>query len=210
MTLLCHVRECPKRRQSFCLNLAFKHLYVGCQVAPINCDFSGTAERLRLIVCRLIADYHGREFHHYSRYVRFCGWCSWCGWGGCWGWRGWCGCSRGKLWTGLFEPRRSIGLLLVDNGRKERKARSVLKPPGITYSKFCPGSSLRRARAKQLYDSGLDQCWKIIRNNSNITGGKESRVRINGVIKMTLFCLLLKLYIYFILCDIPSFHTTFL
>ena len=40
--------------------------YLGYQVAPINRDFSGTAERLRLIVCRFIADYHGREFHHYS------------------------------------------------------------------------------------------------------------------------------------------------
>ena len=65
MTLLCYFREWPKRRQSFCLNLTFKHKYLGCRVAPINCDFSGTAERLRLMVCRLIADYHGREFHHY-------------------------------------------------------------------------------------------------------------------------------------------------
>ena len=65
MTLLCHIREWPKRRQPFCLDLFFKHKYLGCQVAPINRDFSGTAERLRLMVCRLIADYHGREFNHY-------------------------------------------------------------------------------------------------------------------------------------------------
>ena len=64
--------ERPKRKeiilsQNMISNTAktsFKHKYLGCRLAPINRDFSGTAERLRLLVCRLIADYHGRESHH--------------------------------------------------------------------------------------------------------------------------------------------------
>ena len=57
--------ERPKRKKSFWPKIWFKHKYLGCWLAPINRDFSSTAERLRLMVCRLIADYYGREYHHY-------------------------------------------------------------------------------------------------------------------------------------------------
>ena len=46
-----------------CQNLIL-HKYLGCQLAPITQDFSCTADRLRLMVCQLIADYHNRESHH--------------------------------------------------------------------------------------------------------------------------------------------------
>ena len=36
-----------------------------CRVASINCEFSGPAERVRLMISRLIGNYPAGEFHHY-------------------------------------------------------------------------------------------------------------------------------------------------
>ena len=42
-----------------------------CQVAPINCDLFGLAERVRLMIGRLIGNYLAGEFHHYwTGYIR--------------------------------------------------------------------------------------------------------------------------------------------
>ena len=38
-----------------------------CRAAPINCDLSGPAERVRLMIGRFIGNYPAREFHHYWR-----------------------------------------------------------------------------------------------------------------------------------------------
>ena len=35
-----------------------------CRVAPINCDLFGPAERVRLMIGRLIGNYPAGEFHH--------------------------------------------------------------------------------------------------------------------------------------------------
>ena len=48
--------------QIFRLLLTRKYV---CQLVPINCDFSGPAERVRLMTCRLIGNYPDREFNHY-------------------------------------------------------------------------------------------------------------------------------------------------
>ena len=45
--------------QIFRLLLTRKYV---CQLVPINCDFSGPAERVRLMTCRLIGNYHDSEF----------------------------------------------------------------------------------------------------------------------------------------------------
>ena len=48
--------------QIFQLLLTRKYV---CRLVPINCDFSGPAERVRLMTCRLIGNYHDREFTLY-------------------------------------------------------------------------------------------------------------------------------------------------
>ena len=48
--------------QIFRLLLTRKYV---CRLVPINCDFSGPAERVRLMTCRLIGNYHDREFTLY-------------------------------------------------------------------------------------------------------------------------------------------------
>ena len=48
--------------QIFQLLLSRKYV---CRLLPINCDFSGPAERVRLMTCRLIGNYHDREFTLY-------------------------------------------------------------------------------------------------------------------------------------------------
>ena len=45
--------------QIFRLLLTRKYV---CRLVPINCDFSGPAERVRLMTCRLIGNYHDKEF----------------------------------------------------------------------------------------------------------------------------------------------------
>ena len=52
--------------QIFRLLLTRKYV---CQLVPINCDFSGPAERVRLMTCRLIGNYHDREFMLYYRCI---------------------------------------------------------------------------------------------------------------------------------------------
>ena len=51
--------------QIFWLLLTRKYV---CRLVPINCDFSGPAERVRLMTCRLIGNYHDREFTLYCLY----------------------------------------------------------------------------------------------------------------------------------------------
>ena len=46
------------------LNVSFKFNYVF-RVYPINRDYSGPSERVRLVTCRLTCDYPTKEFHHY-------------------------------------------------------------------------------------------------------------------------------------------------
>ena len=40
-----------------------------CRLVPINCDFSWPAVRVRLMTCRLIGNYHDREFTLYLIWV---------------------------------------------------------------------------------------------------------------------------------------------
>ena len=49
--------------QIFRLLLSRKYV---CRLLPINCDFSTPAERVRLMTCRLIGNYHDREFTLYN------------------------------------------------------------------------------------------------------------------------------------------------
>ena len=39
------------------------------RVYPINRDYSGPSERVRLVTCRLTCDYPTKEFHHYCTYT---------------------------------------------------------------------------------------------------------------------------------------------
>ena len=42
----------------------------GYRVVPINCNFSGPAERVRFLACWLIGNYLAAEYHHYYQHAK--------------------------------------------------------------------------------------------------------------------------------------------